>query len=93
MAEYHVGCGLTAIYAGTINKDKTLWKSRTDCTEEAIEAVRDYLVRECLGGFDCKKKTTGGYTWVWLMAESLSSGSQYGTRNKSWAANEGPTKQ
>lgn len=63
MAEYHVGCGLTAIYAGTINKDKTLWKSRTDCTEEAIEAVRDYLVRECLGGFDCKKKTTGGYTW------------------------------
>lgn len=21
------------------------------------------MVRECLGGFDCKKKTTGGYTW------------------------------
>lgn len=64
MAEYHVGCGAFGIYAGTLNsKNKTLWQNKTECTDEAICAVRDYMVQECLGGFDCIKSNTGGYEW------------------------------
>lgn len=64
MAEYHVGCGAFAIYAGTLNsKNKNLWQNKTACTDEAIEAVRDYMVQECLGGFKCEKSNTGGYEW------------------------------
>ncbi|MBR5485996.1 MAG: hypothetical protein IKV41_05745 [Oscillospiraceae bacterium] len=64
MAEYHVGCGAFAIYAGTLNKDKTMWKNKTECTDEAINAVRDYMVQEVLGGFDCRKATSSGYEWT-----------------------------
>ena len=65
MAEYHVGCGAFSIYAGTLNKkNKNLWQSKTECTDEAINAVRDYMVHELLGGFDCKKATTSGYEWT-----------------------------
>lgn len=61
MAEYHVGCGAFAIYAGTLNaKNKSMWQNKTECTDEAIEAVRDYMVSECLGGFACEKGKTGG---------------------------------
>ena len=41
MAEYHIGCGAFAIYAGTLNaKNKNLWQNKTECTDEAINAVR-----------------------------------------------------
>lgn len=64
MAEYHVGCGIAGIYAGILNpKNKSVWKNKTECTEEAIGAVCDYMVLEFLGGYDCKKATTGGYKW------------------------------
>ena len=36
MAEYHVGCGVFAIYAGTLNKSKTLWQNKSECTDEAV---------------------------------------------------------
>lgn len=53
MAEYHVGCGAFAIYAGTLNsRNKNLWQNKTECTDEAIDAVRDYMVSELLGGFE-----------------------------------------
>ena len=65
MAEYHVGCGAFAIYAGTLNsKNKSLWQNKTECTDEAICAVRDYMVQELLGGLRCTKGTTGGYDWT-----------------------------
>lgn len=65
MAEYHVGCGAFAIYAGTLNsKNKNLWQNKTECTDEAINSVRDYMVQELLGGFDCKKETASGYEWT-----------------------------
>ena len=35
MAEYHIGCGAFAIYAGTLNKAKTMWQNKTECTEVA----------------------------------------------------------
>ena len=54
MAEYHVGCGAFGIYAGTLNsRNKNLWQNKTECTDEALCAVRDYMVQELLGGIDC----------------------------------------
>lgn len=64
MAEYHVGCGAFAIYAGTLNKAKTMWQNKTECTDEAIGAVRDYMVDNLLGGVRCTKGKTGGYEWT-----------------------------
>lgn len=62
MAEYHIGCGITGIFAGTLNKDKTLWRAKSPCTDEAIEAVRDYMVQNELGGLNSKKQAAG-YVW------------------------------
>lgn len=65
MAEYHVGCGAFGIYAGTLNsKNKTMWQNKSEVTDEAINAVRDYMVQEFLGGLDCSKATTSGYKWT-----------------------------
>ena len=64
MAEYHVGCGAFAIYAGTLNsKNKKIWQNKSQVTDEAIEAVRDYIVESELGGLDSEKKS-GGYAWT-----------------------------
>lgn len=63
MAEYHIGCGAFGIYAGTLNsKNKNLWQNKTECTDEALCAVRDYLVQKCLGGLH-GDKSSGGYGW------------------------------
>ena len=65
MAEYHVCCGAFGIYAGTLNaKNKNLWQNKTECTDEAINSVRDYMVQELLGGFDYKKAISSGYEWT-----------------------------
>lgn len=64
MAEYHIGCGAFGIYAGTLNsRNKSLWQNKTECTDEAIGAVRDYMIQELLGGFD-GDQTTGAYEWM-----------------------------
>lgn len=42
MAEYHVACGAFGIYAGTLNKQKTMWQNKSDVTEEARQAVIQY---------------------------------------------------
>ena len=65
MTDYHVGCGLAAIYAGTLNSsDRSRWSKKSDVTEEAILAVRDYMVDDCLGGTQCDKAKSGGYQWT-----------------------------
>ena len=62
MAEYHVGCGAFAIYAGTLNpRNRTIWQNKTECTDEALAAVRDYMVQELLGGITCTKAVSSGY--------------------------------
>lgn len=43
MAEYHVGCGLSAIYAGTILKPG-VWKTKSPVTDEAISAAAQFLL-------------------------------------------------
>jgi hypothetical protein len=47
MAEYHVGCGAFAIYAGTLNsRNKSLWQNKSEVTDEAVSAVAQYLLQE-----------------------------------------------
>lgn len=44
MAQYHVGCGIAGIYAGTLKKGKNdEWLNKSDVTNEAIEAVAQYM--------------------------------------------------
>lgn len=59
MAEYHVGCGAFGIYAGTLMPNKELWRNKSEVTDEAINAVRDYM----MGEFVKNEKTQGGYEW------------------------------
>lgn len=58
--EYHVSCGAFGIYAGTLMPNKELWRNKSDVTDEAIAAVRDYLFSE----FIRDGKTQGGYEWT-----------------------------
>lgn len=46
MPDYHVGCGAFGIYAGTLNKTKTLWQNKSEVTHEALCAVAEYLIQE-----------------------------------------------
>ena len=57
MAEYHVGCGLAGIYAGTLKKNGIEWLNKSCVTDEAIDAVRDWLMLEC------ENKKRHGYKW------------------------------
>lgn len=45
MAEYHVGCGVFAIYAGTLNS-RNIWRNKSEVTDEATSAVAQYLLQE-----------------------------------------------
>lgn len=59
MAEYHVGCGLAGIYAGALKpKKKDEWLNKSLVTDEAIDAVRDYLFMNMKSG-----DNTNGYSW------------------------------
>lgn len=44
MAEYHVGCGITGIFAGTLNKSGDMWKNKSDVTHEAFSVVAQYCL-------------------------------------------------
>lgn len=43
MAEYHVGCGLVGIYAGTLKPNGIEWRNKSDVTEEAVCAVANFM--------------------------------------------------
>lgn len=64
--EYHVGAGMFGIYAGTLMPKKegkpTMWRNKSDVTDEAINAVRDYMIDNCIE--EKKGKTEGGYEWT-----------------------------
>ena len=65
MAEYHVGCGIlgSAIYAGTLTKNKDKWLYRSTVTVEAISAAAQYLVMNDIRmGFEMNGKR------YWLQA-------------------------
>ena len=46
MAEYHVGCGIAAIYAGTLNKRGDMWVHKSNVTDEAVMAVMQHMYFE-----------------------------------------------
>lgn len=44
MSRYHVGCGITEIYAGTLNKSGNMWTNKSIVTDEAYKAVAQYCI-------------------------------------------------
>lgn len=62
MAEYHIGNSpiTNTIYAGTLNKAKTMWQRKSDVTEEALVCVRDHLFQIV----NDEGKQEGGYEWT-----------------------------
>ena len=63
MADYHVGCGLFGIYAGILKKNGKEWTKKSDVTNEAINAVMQYMywkVPEGERGFAYGVKTKEG---------------------------------
>lgn len=58
MAEYHVGCGIAGIYAGTVKKNGVEWQNKSIVTDEAIDAVRDYLMFQLKQSEQCT-----GFEW------------------------------
>ena len=44
MADYHVGCGITGIFAGTLNKKGNMWLHKSDVTKEGFNAVEQYCL-------------------------------------------------
>lgn len=61
MAEYHLGNSpiTNTIYAGTLNKAKTMWLNKSDVTEEALACVRDHLFQLA----NDEGKPEFGYEW------------------------------
>lgn len=58
MVEYHVGCGIAGIYAGTLKKNGIEWQNKSLVIDEAINAVRDYLMLQKEDG-----ENHFGYEW------------------------------
>ena len=58
MAEFHVGCGIDGIYAGTVKKNGEEWKNKSEVTTEAINAVRNWLLMN-----KPEDKEQFGYVW------------------------------
>ena len=59
MAEYHVGCGIAGIYAGTLKSNGVEWRNKTCVTDEALTAVTDYLMLQREDG-----ENRFGYEWT-----------------------------
>ena len=49
MSNYHVGCGIAAIYAGTCTKPG-VWKNKSPVTDEALRAVAEYMIGQIKPG-------------------------------------------
>ena len=57
--KYHVSAGAFGIYAGRINKKGDKWLEKSDVTDEALCAVRDYLYDQAVA----EGKSIYGYEW------------------------------
>ena len=58
MPEYHVGCGIAGIYAGTLNEKGDRWLNKSDVTEEAVWSVVQHL-------YDQIPKENNGIAYVY----------------------------
>lgn len=63
MAAYRIGCGTTGIYCGVLDKYGKRWLRRDTRTDECIGSTCEWMIQQLLGGYDCKKGTTGAYIW------------------------------
>lgn len=43
MPNYHVGCGWSGIFAGTLKKNGKEWLNKSEVTIEALNAVAEYM--------------------------------------------------
>lgn len=43
MPNYHVGCGWSGIFAGTLNRKGDMWRNKSNVTNEALNAVAEYM--------------------------------------------------
>ena len=57
--KYHVSAGAFGVYAGRINKKGDKWLEKSDVTDEALCAVRDYLYDQAIA----EGKSICGYEW------------------------------
>lgn len=68
MPEYHVGTGIFGIYAGTLMPPKegkpTMWRNKSEVTDEAINAVRDYMLDKWCETPEGKSYLKGGSNYV-----------------------------
>ena len=67
MPDYHVSAGMFGgIYAGTLMPKKDgkpqMWRNKSDVTDEALNAVRDHMLSECVK--EKEGKMQGGYEWM-----------------------------
>lgn len=62
MAEYHVGCGIAGIYAGTVKRNGAEWKDKTEVTDEALLAVANYIIMEARARHE-NEAEYHGFTW------------------------------
>jgi len=46
MTDYHVGCGLFGIYAGTLTPNGDKWRNKSDVTKECLNATAQYLLEQ-----------------------------------------------
>ena len=44
MPEYHVGCGFTGIFAGTLNKKGDMWRTKSEVTAEVLGSAAQHLL-------------------------------------------------
>ena len=56
MPEYHVGCGIAGIYAGTIKKPGE-WKTKSPVTDEALRATAEYMMGKIEKGHEAYEIT------------------------------------
>lgn len=65
MAEYHVGCGVGAIYAGILKPNGIEWGNKSAVTDEAINAAAECENPEmyctCLKCGTCGRKFDRGF--------------------------------
>ena len=69
MAEYHVGCGIAGIYAGTLKSNGDEWRNKSDVTHEALCAVAQHLL---FNGIEFRFKHKG--QWYAMRIEEFEEG-------------------
>ena len=71
MAEYHVGCGIPGIYAGTLKSNGYVWRNKSDVTHEALCAVAQHLL---FNGIEFRFKHKG--QWYVMRIEEFEEGAE-----------------